>query len=66
MANLLELKTKVRLEDSFASPAYTRDEAARITDIEFVYGSVTVHYTITYLGVTPNIDTFTRTITDNP
>lgn len=66
MANLLELKTKVRLEDSFTPPIYTRDEASRITDIELVYGSVTVHYTITYIGTETNIDTFTRTITDNP
>lgn len=66
MAQLVNIKKKVRLDNTFPSGGSTTtvDEIGRINSITADYDSVKVVYTITYILQSGTIETYTRTITD--
>lgn len=65
MANLLTLRKNVLIDQLYASPFIEFDPEQRISKMTFNYNSIKVVYDVTYaLDAGSNIQTFTRTITD--
>lgn len=58
---------KVINVDQLPFPGFTKtlDTSGRVTQLVFVYKSVTAQYDATWIGETNTLDTYTQTITDN-